>query len=127
MDFTYLKKGRKIFYNYIVITRKSFFYGVLLMLLYIVFLHKKLHILELAKPTVYINLIFLGLFSSSLAFIFYKRGVEIIGSVKSANYIYLVPLLTALFGIVILHERIDLQMCVGGVLILLGLYISQKR
>ena len=114
-------------YNYIVITRKSFFYGVILMLLYIVLLHKKMHILELAKPTVYINIIFLGFFASSLAFIFYKRGVEIIGSVKSTNYIYLVPLLTALFGIIILNERVDLQMCIGGILILLGLYISQKR
>ncbi len=114
-------------YNYIVITRKSFFYGVVLMLLYIVLLHKNLHILELTKPAVYINIIFLGLFASSLAFIFYKRGVEIIGSVKSTNYIYLVPLLTALFGIIILNERVDLQMCIGGILILLGLYISQKK
>ncbi len=114
-------------YNYIVITRKSFFYGVVLMLLYIGLLHRNLHILELTKPAVYINIIFLGLFASSLAFVFYKRGVEIIGSVKSTNYIYLVPLLTALFGIIILHERVDLQMCIGGVLILIGLYISQKR
>ncbi len=114
-------------YNYIIITRKSFFYGIVLMLIYYITIDRDFHTEELLRPIVYINIIFLGLFASSLAFIFYKRGVEIIGSVKATNYIYLVPLLTAVFGILILDEKINIAMSIGGILILIGLYISQKK
>ncbi len=114
-------------YNYIIITRKSFFYGIVLMFIYCIMTDRKFHTEELLHPIVYMNIIFLGLFASSLAFIFYKRGVEIIGSVKATNYIYLVPLLTAIFGILILDEKINLTMSIGGILILIGLYTSQKK
>ncbi len=114
-------------YHFIVITRKSFFYAVILMLLYHFTSQKPLHLQALLLPKVYGNIIFLGLFASSLAFLFYKKGVEIIGSIKSTNYIYLVPLLTAITGIIVLNEKITVKMIIGGVLILLGLYISQRR
>ena len=114
-------------YHFIVITRKSFFYAVILMLVYHLISQKPLHLQALLLPKVYGNIIFLGLFASSLAFLFYKKGVEIIGSVKSTNYIYLVPLLTAITGIIVLNEKLTLKMIIGGVLILLGLYISQRR
>ncbi len=114
-------------YHYIQITRKSFFYGVIFMFIYHYFLPEPLHLKALLKPKVYVNLIFLSLFASSLAFVFYKRGVEIIGSIKATNYIYLVPLLTAITGIIVLDEKLTYKMCIGGALILLGLYISQKH
>ncbi len=57
----------------------------------------------------------------------YKKGVEIIGSVKSTNYIYLVPLLTAITGIIVLNEKLTFKMIIGGTLILLGLYIAQRK
>ena len=114
-------------YHFIVITRKSFFYAVILMVVYHLISQKPLHFQALLLPKVYANIIFLGLFASSLAFLFYKKGVEIIGSVKSTNYIYLVPLLTAITGIIVLNEKLTLKMIIGGVLILLGLYVSQKN
>jgi len=114
-------------YHFIVITRKSFFYAVVLMLLYHFISHKPLHLQALLLPKVYGNVIFLGLFASSLAFLFYKKGVEIIGSVKSTNYIYLVPLLTAITGIIVLNEKLTFKMIIGGTLILLGLYIAQRK
>ncbi len=114
-------------YHFIVITRKSFFYAVILMLFYHFISQKPLHLQALLLPKVYGNIIFLGLFASSLAFLFYKKGVEIIGSVKSTNYIYLVPLLTAITGIIVLNEKLTFKMIVGGILILLGLYVAQRK
>lgn len=114
-------------YHFIAITRKSFFYAIILMLLYHVIFKEPLHLKALLLPKVYLNIIFLGLFASSLAFVFYKRGVEIIGSVKSTNYIYLVPLLTALTGIIVLNEKLTFKMMIGGVLILIGLYTANKK
>jgi len=114
-------------YHYITTTRKSFFYAIILMLIYHFIDQKPLHLRALLEPTVYTNVIFLGLCASSLAFVFYRRGVEIIGSIKATNYIYLVPLLTAVTGIIVLNEKLTIKMVVGGFLILIGLYISQKR
>jgi len=114
-------------YHFIVVTRKSFLYAIVLMILYHFISHQPLHLQALLLPKVYGNIIFLGLFASSLAFLFYKKGVEIIGSVKSTNYIYLVPLLTAITGIIVLDEQLTIKMIIGGILILIGLYIAQKK
>jgi len=114
-------------YHFIVVTRKSFLYAIVLMILYHFISHKPLHLQALLLPKVYGNIIFLGLFASSLAFLFYKKGVEIIGSVKSTNYIYLVPLLTAITGIIVLNEKLTIKMIIGGILILIGLYVAQKK
>ena len=113
-------------YHYIVITRKSFFYGLGLMLLYFLFSGKRFHFDALTITTVWVNILFLGLFSSGLAFILWQQGIERIGSIYASNYIYLVPLITAIVGIIALHEQLTLIMSIGGGLILIGLYIAQR-
>ncbi len=114
-------------YSPMLITRKSFFYAIILMLLWQFFRDEPMHWQALTLPVVALNLLFLGLFASGVAFFFWQRGIEIIGPVAAGNYIYLVPLLTALTGVVILHEKLTPVMIIGGVLILLGLYLSQRR
>ena len=114
-------------YHFLLIARKSFFYGIVLMLLYLAFAHEPLHLPALKLPVVWLNLLFLGLFSSGLAFILWQQGIERIGPVSTGNYIYLVPLLTALTGVVVLDEEITPAMLTGGALILLGLFVAQRR
>lgn len=114
-------------YHYIEITRKSFLYAIVMMLIYYHFSSKVFHINLLTIPVVWINLIFLGILSSGLAFILWHKSIEYIGSISTSNYIYLVPLITALTGVFVLGEKITLQMAVGGLLILAGLYISQRK
>ena len=114
-------------YHYIVVTRKSFFYGLLFMALYYIFSNQPpFHWQELKISVVWINILYLGLLSSGLAFILWQQGIEKIGSINASNYIYLVPLITAITGVVFLKETITPTMLVGGALIILGLYISQK-
>ena len=113
-------------YHYIVITRKSFFYGILLMLLYFLLSGKAFHFQALKISVVWINILFLGLLSSGLAFILWQQGIERIGAMYASNYIYLVPLITAVTGIVALDEKLTLKMVVGAFLILVGLSIAQR-
>jgi len=113
--------------NSIVITRKSFFYGLILMLLYYLIDGNSLNFQALKNPVVYGNIIYLGLFSSGLAYILYQQGVKRIGAISASNYIYLVPLLTAITGVIVLNEQITTTMLIAGALILMGLYIAQKR
>ena len=114
-------------YHYIVITRKSFVYGLTLMLVYHSLYGQNPDYSVLIIPTVIYNLAFLGILSSGLAFILWHQGIERIGSIGASNYIYLVPLLTSVAGIIILDEVLTFQMIGGGVLILLGLYLSQRN
>jgi drug/metabolite transporter (DMT)-like permease len=114
-------------YHYIEITRKSFFYGLILMVAWVVIQRHPLRFAPLSTVVVWSNLLYLGLFSSGLAFLLYQQGIERIGSIAASQYIYLVPLLTAITGIIVLHEHITPIMMVAGGLILTGLYIAQKQ
>jgi drug/metabolite transporter (DMT)-like permease len=113
-------------YHFLQIARKSFFYGIALMLLYLLLSSEPTHLAVLARPVVWVNLLFLGLFSSGLAFVLWQQGIERIGPVAAGNYIYLVPLLTALTGVIVLSEEITPPMLLGGALILAGLYVAQR-
>jgi len=113
--------------NSIIITRKSFFYGLILMLFYYLLDGNRLNLGSLKEPIVYANIIYLGIFSSGLAYILYQQGVKRIGAISASNYIYLVPLLTAVTGIIVLNEQLTTTMLIAGALILIGLYIAQKR
>jgi len=114
-------------YHYIEITRKSFFYGLVLMIIYFALSGKSFNYQALSIPTVWINIAFLGFLSSGLAFILWQQGIERIGSISASNYIYLVPLITAITGILALGEKLTAKMAIGGVIILIGLYIAQKK
>ncbi len=115
-------------YHYIAITRKSFIYGILFMLIYFIFTNQPpLHIDALKNSIVWLNILFLGLLSSGLAFLLWQQGIDKIGSIAASNYIYLVPLITAIAGVLILNEKLTLKMIIGGIAILLGLYIAQKK
>ncbi|NPA73185.1 MAG: DMT family transporter [Epsilonproteobacteria bacterium] len=114
-------------YHPIVITRKSFFYGLLLMGVYYVLQGDELNYQALQNRVVLNNILYLGIFSSGLAFLLYQQGVKRIGSISASNYIYLVPLLTAVTGVIVLDEVVTVRMTIAGGLILLGLYIAQKR
>lgn len=122
-----LLKNAPAKYHPIVITRKSFFYGLLLMLIYFIIKGEPLRYQELSKRVVLDNILYLGIFSSGLAFLLYQQGVKIIGSIKASNYIYLVPLLTAITGVVVLNEVVTVRMVIAGGLILIGLYVAQRK
>jgi len=114
-------------YNYIEITRKSFFYGLLLMLGWYIWDGNSLDIDTLSRSVVWANIVYLGLFSSGLAFLLYQQSIDKIGSIAASNYIYLVPLMTAVTGVLVLDEKITATMFAGGVLILLGMYVAQRQ
>jgi len=114
-------------YHYIVVTRKSFFYAIIMMLVYHFVDGNAFNFQALTVPTVWINILYLGVLSSGLAFVLWHKGIEKIGSVSASNYIYLVPLITAITGVTMLKETVSIRMLLGGALILLGLYLAQRK
>lgn len=122
-----LKKiNNKFDYNNIYITRKVFFYGVLCMIPIILCFKIKLNFSELVIPTVTFNILFLSLIASALCFVMWNVGVNFIGAIKASNYIYIVPLITAITSVIVLDENITPIVILGACVILAGLYISQN-
>jgi drug/metabolite transporter (DMT)-like permease len=114
-------------YNQFFIVRKIFFYGIVTMIpiLFVsnVHLFEGLHL----NTKVILNMLFLSIFASVLCFIMWNKAISIIGSVKATNYIYLVPLITIVTSIIVLKEKVNLLMILGGVLILSGVYINESK
>jgi drug/metabolite transporter (DMT)-like permease len=57
----------------------------------------------------------------------WNKSIKIIGSVKATNYIYFVPLITIATSEIFINEKITNLMIYGGILIILGVYISNGR
>jgi len=74
--------------------------------------------------TVILHLVFLGVFCSALGYWLYARSLEILGMSISAIFINLVPLLTVIFGFIIMKDRLTPLQLVGAALVIGGVYLS---
>jgi drug/metabolite transporter (DMT)-like permease len=77
-------------------------------------------------PNVF-HMLFLGLGASALCFVTWNYAVGVLGPVKTSVYIYFNPIVTVVTSAIILHERITAVAMAGVVLILAGLYLSEKK
>lgn len=114
-------------YSAVVITRKTFFYSLLSLIPLLFTPLFEWDPRVLMKKEVFGNLIFLGVFASALCFLLWNRVIWDLGAVKANSLIYLSPPLAMLSAAIVLHERITLFAGGGGLLILLGVYLSQKK
>lgn len=77
-------------------------------------------------PQQWLSLMYLGVLGSALAYIAYYDGIRKIGATRSGVFIALNPLTAVILGALLLDERLTLAMCLGGGLILLGIYLCNK-
>ena len=80
-----------------------------------------------ANPVYLFNIIFLGLGASALCFVTWNFAVKVLGAVKTSIYIYMVPVITVVTSVVILHEKLTALAAVGTVLTLAGLLLSESK
>lgn len=74
----------------------------------------------------WLSLIYLGVLGSALAYIGYYDGIRKIGATRSGVFIALNPLTAVILGALLLGEQLTLVMCLGGALILTGIYLCNK-
>jgi drug/metabolite transporter (DMT)-like permease len=106
-------------------TRRMFLYGILFMLPFLKIFGFHPNLSALSEPVVLGNLIFLGVGASALCFVSWNYAVIRLGAVKTSVYIYLIPVVTVLAAVIVLHERITFWSGVGIVLTISGLFLSQ--
>jgi len=114
-------------YSTIFITRKVFFYGILTILPVFPINGEGLSLDLLCNFSVLSNLCFLGLIASFLGYLAWNNVVDKLGVVVCTNYLYLNPLATFITSAIVLHEHITLISLLGSILILSGVYLSQRK
>ncbi|MFG6394303.1 MAG: DMT family transporter [Lachnospiraceae bacterium] len=114
-------------YNIIKSTRRTFTYGIIFMLPALFFTGFKMDTRGFTNVKYLLNLVFLGAGASAMCFVTWNYAVKILGAVKTSIYIYIVPVVTVLASVAILHEKITIIPAAGIVLVLAGLIISGKN
>jgi drug/metabolite transporter (DMT)-like permease len=84
---------------------------------------------ELAQlsATGWLAIAFLGLFCSGLAYIFWFDALQVIPASRVGALVYLEPLVTVGVAAALLGEPILLAALLGGALILLGVWLVEKK
>jgi drug/metabolite transporter (DMT)-like permease len=76
---------------------------------------------------VWSSVFFLGFFGTALGFNWYYDGVNRIGPSRSGIFINFVPVFAVIQAVLILHEKVSLSLLVGVVLVMSGVYLTNKR
>lgn len=114
-------------YDTIFVTRKVFFYGLLSMIPYYIFF-PGLNVEKLfEQPALLWNLLFLGCVASTFCFLTWNWVMKKLGAIIVTNYVYFNPVTTILFAWLLLSEPITGYFIFGTVLILVGMYLSDKH
>lgn len=118
-------------YSVMFISRKTFFYGVLTAVPFMMFQPQMSSPAVLLNVEVWSNLLFLGAFASMLAYILWAQSVKYLGTIKASNYMYISPIITLVASVAFLGESISIVGGIGCALILggmwLGEYLERKR
>ncbi|TFH05107.1 MAG: EamA family transporter, partial [Spirochaetales bacterium] len=81
----------------------------------------------LPAPEVIWHLLYLGIFPSSLAFVFLSAGIRVVGANKAMVFTNLIPGITAVVAWLLLGETLTLQKVVGMGIVIAGVLLAQHR
>lgn len=114
-------------YSTIKTTRRIFIYGLIFMLPALFLFDFRIGLERFANPINLFNILFLGLGASALCFVTWNIAVGLLGAVKTSIYIYMVPVITVITSVIVLHEKITWMAGLGTILALTGLFISESK
>lgn len=84
------------------------------------------HLFELSLAA-WMSLLFLGIFCSGLAYLFWYSALEKKDSSIVGTYLYLEPLITLIGAYFLLNEEIQWMTLMGGGMILFGVYLASRK
>ena len=103
-----------------------FFYGILMMIPLAFVFGFDVKAVQFGTPGNLLNLLYLSVGACAVCFVTWNRAVEILGAIKTSVYIYLIPVITIITSIVVLHEKITWISAAGTVLTMTGVIISER-
>jgi drug/metabolite transporter (DMT)-like permease len=79
-----------------------------------------------AEPQAWLSVIYLGLFGSAIAFVWYYQGLQKIGPSKASIFINLVPPSAIILAALLLQEPITSSLIWGGILVISGILCTNR-
>lgn len=73
------------------------------------------------------SILFLGVFSSGLAYLFWYKALEEMEVSRAGSYLFLIPVISSILAHFVLEENLDLLFLMGSSLVIIGLILSSKR
>ncbi|MBL0713474.1 MAG: DMT family transporter [Desulfosarcina sp.] len=77
-------------------------------------------------PLDWLALFYLGFFGTVLGFVWYYQGIQRIGAMKAGVFINFVPISAIIFSYFLLHEQPTASLLAGTVLVLSGVYLTNR-
>src|SRR6266481_5901422 len=74
-----------------------------------------------------LTLFYVAVFPSTLAYLCFNRGVQLIGANRAAPFFHLVPVFGSVMAMVFLGERPQLFHIIGFALVLTGVYVASRK
>ncbi len=78
-------------------------------------------------PEAFKAIIFLAVFASTLAFVFFTQSIRQLGVNRSNTFINLIPVFVAILSFFILNESLGIQKILGIVIVVAGLFLAQIK
>jgi len=74
----------------------------------------------------WIAITFLGVFCSGFAYIFWSDALKVLPVAQTGAFLYLEPLITVIIASLVLKEALLLATLVGGITILIGVWLVNR-
>jgi drug/metabolite transporter (DMT)-like permease len=74
-----------------------------------------------------LSLLYVAVFPSTLAYLCFNRGVQLIGANRAAPFFHVVPVFGSAMAIVFLGERPQLFHIIGFALVLTGVFVASRK
>ena len=99
----------------------------LMLLAPVAVLHAGTELAAFKSASVVLGIGYVSIFSSVFAFLFWTYGVSQLGPARSGQFIHLTPVFGAALAAAVLGETPTLPQVTGGVLVLLGIFVVERR
>lgn len=75
----------------------------------------------------YGGIIYSGLLSIGAAYVIWNYGLQTVGTVRTATFQNLVPVMGLLFGVILLNEQLSLMQYIGSAIVVAGVVLARWR
>lgn len=107
-------------------TKRVFAWGLFFLAVSAPMLGARLDLARFTDPYSLASMVFLGLVASAACFVTWNLAIKMLGTVRSATYLYGIPVINAIAAVIVLGEHLSAMQMVGGTMAIAGLVISQR-
>lgn len=122
-----VKKISAFGYRGFLVTRRLFLYSLLAMTPFMAVTGDFERIKSAARPEVFINLLFLGIFASAVCFATWNRSVEKLGATTTSKYLFISPIITLIAQSLFYKTAVGIAALVGMAVTLVGIGITEFK